>query len=213
MRRWTPTAGTPQGAVISPLLANLYLHPLDVKMKAQGYRMVRYADDFVILCTTAQQAHEALEQVKQWVGQNGLSLHPDKTHVGDCTQRGQGFEFLGYRFEAGRRWVRDKSLKSLKDKVREKTKRTRGESLRTVIEDLGPMLKGWFGYFKHAYKSTFRKIDGFIRRRLRAMLRKQEKRPGMGRCHDDHKRWPNAYFAELGLFTMTQARLQASQSR
>ena len=90
MRRWTPTAGTPQGAVISPLLANLYLHPLDVKMKAQGYRMVRYADDFVILCTTAQQAHEALEQVKQWVGQNGLSLHPDKTHVGDCTQRGQG---------------------------------------------------------------------------------------------------------------------------
>lgn len=213
MRRWTPTAGTPQGAVISPLLANLYLHPLDVKMKAQGYRMVRYADDFVILCTTAQQAHEALEQVKQWVGQNGLSLHPDKTHVGDCTQRGQGFEFLGYRFEAGRRWVRDKSLKSLKDKVREKTKRTRGDSLRTVIEDLGPMLKGWFGYFKHACKSMFPKIDGFIRRRLRAMLRKQEKRPGMGRCHADHKRWPNVYFAELGLFTMTQARLQASQSR
>ena len=213
MRRWTPTAGTPQGAVISPLLANLYLHPLDVKMKAQGYRMVRYADDFVILCTTAQQAHEALEQVKQWVGQNGLILHPDKTHVGDCTQRGQGFEFLGYRFEAGRRWVRDKSLKSLKDKVREKTKRTRGESLRVVIEDLGPMLKGWFGYFKHACKSMFPKIDGFIRRRLRAMLRKQEKRPGMGRCHADHKRWPNVYFAELGLFTMTQARLQASQSR
>jgi RNA-directed DNA polymerase len=75
------------------------------------------------------------------------------------------------------------------------------------------MLKGWFGYFKHAYKSTFRNIDGFIRRRLRAMLRKQEKRPGMGRCHDDHKRWPNAYFAELGLFTMTQARVKASQSR
>lgn len=213
MRRWTPTAGTPQGAVISPLLANLYLHPLDVKMKAQGYRMVRYADDFVILCTTAQQAHEALEQVKQWVWQNGLILHPDKTHVGDCTQKGQGFEFLGYRFEAGRRWVRDKSLKSLKDKVREKTKRTRGDSLRTVIEDLGPMLKGWFGYFKHACKSMFPKIDGFIRRRLRAMLRKQQKRAGMGRCHADHKRWPNVYFAELGLFTMTQARLQASQSR
>jgi RNA-directed DNA polymerase len=79
------------------------------------------------------------------VWQNGLSLHPDKTHVGDCTQKGQGFEFLGCRFEAGRRWVRDKSLKSLKDKVREKTRRTRGESLRAVIEDLGPMLKGWFG--------------------------------------------------------------------
>lgn len=213
MRRWTPTAGTPQGAVISPLLANLYLHPLDVKMKAQGYRMVRYADDFVILCETAQQAQEALEQVKQWVVQNGLRLHPDKTHVGDCTQRGQGFEFLGYRFEAGRRWVRDKSLKGLKDKVREKTKRTRGESLRVVIEELEPILKGWFGYFKHAYKSTFPSLDGFIRRRLRAMLRKRQKSPGMGRCRADHKRWPNAYFAELGLFTMTQARLQASQSR
>ena len=183
MRRWTPTAGTPQGAVISPLLANVYLHPLDVKMKAQGYRMVRYADDFVILCETASQAQEALEQVKHWVGQNALNLHPDKTHAGDCTQRGQGFEFLGYRFEAGRRWVRGKSLKSLKDKVREKTKRTRGESLRVVIKELGPMLKGWFGYFKHAYKSTFPSIDGFIRRRLRAMLRKQQKSPGMGRCH------------------------------
>lgn len=213
MHRWTPTAGTPQGAVISPLLANVYLHPLDVKMKAQGYRMVRYADDFVILCETAQHAQEALEQVRQWVAQNGLNLHPDKTHVGDCTQRGQGFEFLGYRFEAGRRWVRDKSLKGLKDKVREKTKRTRGESLRTVIEELGPMLKGWFGYFKHAYKSTFPSIDGFIRRRLRAMLRKQQKSPGMGRSEVDQKRWPNAYFAELGLFTMTQARLKASQSR
>jgi RNA-directed DNA polymerase len=109
--------------------------------------------------------------------------------------------------------VRDKSLKGLKDKVREKTKRTRGESLRAVIEELGPILKGWFGYFKHAYKSTFPRIDGFIRRRLRAMLRKQQKSPGMGRCHADHKRWPNAYFAELGLFTMTQARLKASQSR
>lgn len=213
MHRWTPTAGTPQGAVISPLLANVYLHPLDVKMKAQGYRMVRYADDFVILCETAQHAQEALEQVRQWVAQNGLNLHPDKTHVGDCTQRGQGFEFLGYRFEAGRRWVRDKSLKGLKDKVREKTKRTRGDSLRTVIEELGPMLKGWFGYFKHAYKSTFPSIDGFIRRRLRAMLRKQQKSPGMGRSEVDQKRWPNAYFAELGLFTMTQARLKASQSR
>jgi RNA-directed DNA polymerase len=213
MHRWTPTAGTPQGAVISPLLANVYLHPLDVKMKAQGYRMVRYADDFVILCETAQHAQEALEQVRQWVAQNGLSLHPDKTHVGDCTQMGQGFEFLGYRFEAGRRWVRDKSLKGLKDKVREKTKRTRGESLRAVIEELGPMLKGWFGYFKHAYKSTFPRIDGFIRRRLRAMLRKQQKSPGMGRSEVDHKRWPNEYFAQLGLFTMTQARVKASQSR
>jgi len=210
--RWTPTAGTPQGAVISPLLANLYLHPLDVKMSKLGYHMVRYADDFVILCKTASQAQAALEEVKAWVEENGLTLHPDKTHVGDCMEKGQGFEFLGYRFEAGRRRVRDKSLKGFKDKVREKTKRTRGESLRTIVDDLTPMIRGWFGYFKHACRSTFSRMDGFIRRRLRAVLRKQEKRAAMGRCHDDHIRWPNAYFANLGLFTMATAH-RASQSR
>ena len=213
LERWTPTAGTPQGAVISPLLANLYLHPLDVKMSELGYRMVRYADDFVILCTSAPQAQAALEEVKAWVEENGLSLHPDKTHVGDCLVPGQGFEFLGYRFEAGGRRVRDKSLKGLKDKVREKTRRTRGDSMRTIIEDLSPMLRGWFGYFKHAHRHTFSTLDGLIRRRLRAILRKQEKRPGMGRCYEDHRRWPNAYFANLGLFTMSQAHHYASQSR
>jgi RNA-directed DNA polymerase len=213
LERWTPTAGTPQGAVISPLLANLYLHPLDVKMSELGYRMVRYADDFVILCQTASQAQAALEEVQAWVEENGLTLHPDKTHVGDCLVEGQGFEFLGYRFEAGRRRVRDKSLKGFMDKVREMTKRTRGDSMRTIIEDLTPMLRGWFGYFQHAHSRTFTNLDGFIRRRLRSILRKQEKRPGMGRCHDDHRRWPNAYFANLGLFTMTQAHHYASQSR
>lgn len=213
LERWTPTAGTPQGAVISPLLANLYLHPLDVKMSELGLRMVRYADDFVILCQTASQAQAALAEVKAWVEENGLTLHPDKTHVGDCMEKGQGFEFLGYRFEAGKHWVRKKSLQSFKDKVREKTKRTRGVSLRTIIEDLTRMIRGWFGYFKHAYRSTFKPLDGFIRRRLRAILRKQQKRPGMGLCRADHKRWPNAYFANLGLFTMTQAHQVASQSR
>mgnify|MGYP002738568780 CR=1 FL=1 len=103
LERWTPTGGTPQGAVISPLLANLYLHELDVRMAAQGFEMVRYADDFVILCRTGEQAERALAEVKGWVDANGLSLHPDKTHVGDCRIPGQGFEFLGYRFEAGRR--------------------------------------------------------------------------------------------------------------
>jgi RNA-directed DNA polymerase len=213
LERWQPTAGTPQGAVISPLLANLYLHPLDVKVSKLGLRLVRYADDFVILCKTASQAQAALEEVKAWVEENGLSLHPDKTHVGDCMEKGQGFEFLGYRFEAGRRWVRDKSLKGFKDNVREKTKRTRGVSLRTIIDDLTPMIRGWFGYFKHARSSTFKPLDGFIRRRLRAILRKHEKRPGMGLCRADQTRWPNAYFANLGLFTMTTAHQQASQSR
>lgn len=213
MERWTPMGGTPQGAVISPLLANIYLHPLDVMMAGKGYRMVRYADDFVVLCKTAEEAHAALTDVKNWVLEAGLTLHPDKTHVGDCREDGQGFDFLGYRFEAGRRWVRKKSLKAIKDKLRSKTGRTRGVSVKQIIDELNPILNGWFGYFKHAHWLEFKRLDGFIRRRLRALLRKQEKRPGMGQCRADHIRWPNAFFAELGLFTMAGAHTLASQSR
>jgi RNA-directed DNA polymerase len=213
LERWTPTEGTPQGAVISPLLANLYLHPLDETMLRLGYRMVRYADDFVILCQSAEQAQTALEEVRAWVEANGLALHPDKTHIGDCRIEGQGFEFLGYRFEAGKRWVRKKSLQGFKDKIREKTRRSRGDSLTAIVADLTPMIRGWYGYFKHACRWEFPTLDGFIRRRLRAILRKQEKRPGFGKCHADHSRWPNGYFAALGLFTMTEARMLASQSR
>jgi RNA-directed DNA polymerase len=213
MERWTPVGGTPQGAVISPLLANIYLHALDCQMKQKGYRMVRYADDFVVLCGSAEQAQAALAEVKAWVEANGLSLNAEKTHVGDCRQEGQGFEFLGYRFEAGRRWVRRKSLKAIRDRIRVRAKRTRGDSLATIIADLNPMLRGWFNYFKHAHPMTFSGMDGFVRRRLRAILRKQDKRPGMGRCRDDHQRWPNKFFATQGLFTMVTARELASQSR
>jgi len=213
LKHWTPIAGTPQGAVISPLLANLYLHPLDHRMKAKGYRMVRYADDFVVMCTSPQAARSALAEVRAWVEENGLSLNTDKTHVGDCSVEGQGFEFLGYRFEADKRWVRRKSLKVLRDRIRSKTGRTRGESLARIIEDLNPVLRGWFGYFKHANPYVFKAVDGFVRRRLRAVLRKQGKRPGMGRCLADHKRWPNAFFAAQDLFTMTEAYVLASRSR
>jgi len=213
MERWTAVGGTPQGAVVSPLLANIYLHALDCQMKQKGYRMVRYADDFVVLCRSAEQAQAALAEVKAWVEANGLSLNAEKTHVGDCRQEGQGFEFLGYCFEAGRRWVRRKSLKAIRDHIRMRSKRTRGDSLARIIADLNPTLRGWFNYFKHAHPMTFSGMDGFVRRRLRAILRKQEKRPGMGRCRDDHQRWPNKFFATQGLFTMVTVRELASQSR
>jgi RNA-directed DNA polymerase len=213
LKRWTPVGGTPQGAVISPLLANIYLHPLDRYMKQKGYRMVRYADDFVVLCRSAQQAKAALNEVRAWVEQNGLKLNADKTHVGDCRQAGQGFEFLGYRFEVGRRWVRRKSLLALRERIRQKTRRTRGDSLTCIIADLNPTLRGWFHYFKHTQPWVHQLTDGFVRRRLRAILRKQDKRPGMGKCRDDHLRWPNTFFATQGLFTLTTARVLASQSR
>ena len=200
--------------MISPLLANIYLDPLDKLMAAKGYRMVRYADDFVILCRTREDADAALAEVRAWVTANGLVLHPTKTHVGDCRLPGQGFEFLGYRFEAGKRRVRKKSLNKLKDSIRAKTKRTRGESLDRIVADLNRTLRGWFGYFKHAYHYTFQDLDAFIRRRLRALLRRQEKRlTSMGWSEADHQRWPNAFFAKAGLFTLHTAWLLARQSR
>ncbi|HEV3184886.1 MAG TPA: group II intron reverse transcriptase/maturase [Xanthobacteraceae bacterium] len=213
LERWKPTAGTPQGAVISPLLANIYLHPLDQLMAARGYRMVRYADDFVVLCKSREEAAAALADIAAWVTENGLCLHPDKTHVGDCRLPGQGFEFLGYRFGAGRRWVRKKSLTRLKDRIRERTRRTRGESLERIIASLNAVLRGWFAYFKHAHPCTFVTIDQLIRRRLRAILRKQEKRPGFGRSRVDHQRWTNAFFAQAGLLALHTAWLEARHSR
>ena len=213
MQRWTPTGGTPQGAVISPLLANLYLHPLDCAMRESGYQMVRYADDFVVLCHTAEEARAGLAEVQAWMQANGLTLNLDKTHVGDCREEGQGFDFLGYRFEAGQRWVRRKSLTAIRDRIRAKTGRTRGDSLACIIAELNPMLQGWYGYFQHAHPWTFSGMDGFVRRRLRSLRRKQQKRPGTGRTLADHHRWPNAFFAELGLFTMTEAHALASRPR
>lgn len=214
LHRWSPVAGTPQGAVISPLLANLYLHSLDKKMAQAGYTMVRYADDFVIVCQDQLQAQQALELVKQWTGDKGLTLHPDKTHIGNCLEKGQGFEFLGYRFEAGRRWVRNKSLDALKDKIRSKTKRSRGDSMDKIIKEINPMLKGWFNYFKHAHRWTFPTIDSFVRRRLRSLRNKQMTgQSWFGRSKHLHQLMPNAYFAERGLFTMKEAHYQACQSR
>lgn len=213
MKHWTPTRGTPQGAVTSPLLANIYLHAMDKELVKAGYQTVRYADDFVILCQSREHAEQALATVQDWTRANALELHPDKTHIGNSAVAGQGFEFLGYRFEAGRRYVRKKSWNAMRDKIRHKTKRTSGKSLACIIAELNPMLRGWFGYFKHAHRTTFRHLDGFVRRRLRAILRKQGKRPGQGHTQKDHQRWPNAFFATQGLFTTHEAYVAACQSR
>ena len=200
--------------MISPLLANIYLDPLDALMAERGYRMVRYADDFVILCRSREEADAALVEVRAWVSENGLTLHPSKTHVGDCRQPGQGFEFLGYRFEAGLRLVRKKSLDKLKDAIRAKTKRTRGESLAVIIVDLNRTLRGWFGYFKHACPYVFDATDAMIRRRLRSLLLKQTTgQSHMGLGHTLHRRWPNAFFADAGLFALHAAWQTARQPR
>ena len=213
MKLWNPISGTPQGAVLSPLLANVYLHQLDLALHQNGFKMVRYADDWVVLCRNISESQAALSLIQVWIGNNGLELSPEKTHIGSYRQLGHGFEFLGYRFEDGCRYVRSKSLKRFKDNIRLKTRRTRGDSIEQIISDLNPTIKGWFGYFKHAHHYTFNSLDGFIRRRLRAILCKHQKRPGSGRTGKDHRLWPNAFFAERGLFTMRKAHILARRSR
>lgn len=210
MSTWTPEQGTPQGGVISPLLSNIYLDPLDHLMEAAGYEMVRYADDFVLLCRSEQEAQQALELVRGWMDEAGLTLHPDKTKIVDATQPG-GFDFLGYHFERGMKWPRKKSLKKLRDSIRSKTKRCNGHSLERIIAEINPTLRGWFEYFKHSKKTTFPAQDGWVRMRLRSILRKRMKLKGRGRGKD-HQRWPNALFTRHGLFCLSMAHAEAIQS-
>ena len=154
-----------------------------------------------------------MAEIRAWVADNGLHLHSGKTHIGDCRKVGEGFEFLGYRFEAGRCIVRKKSLDRVKDAIRAKTRRSRGDSLERIVVDLNRTLRGWFAYFKHAHPRTFIVLDGFVRRRLRALLRKQQKRPGFGATRNDHQRWPNAFFAQAGLLALHTAWQTARHSR
>ncbi len=170
MESWTPTEGSLQGAVIRPLLANIYLHPLDELMAGHRYKMVRYADDFVVLRQSREEAEAALALIRAWVAENGL--HPDKTHIGNFRKKGGGFSFLGYSFEGKRRHVRKKSLDKLKDKTRQKTKRTCSKNLKQVIVSLNPVLRGWFEYFKHAHRPVFKRLDGLVRRRFSCASKK-----------------------------------------
>ena len=207
---WTPEEGTPQGAVISPLLANIYLDALDHTMAAAHYEMVRYADDLVVLCRTREEATAALTQLTHWVTTAGLQLHPEKTRLVDAT-RGTGFEFLGYRFAQGKRWPRKTSLQKLKATLRAKTRRTSGQSLLAIIADVNRTLHGWFAYFQHSRVTTFRALDQWLRQRLRSILRKRNRHHGRS-TGADHLRWPIAFFTAQGLYSLTAAHARVCQS-
>lgn len=205
MKGWEPTdTGTPQGAVISPLLANLYLNDLDHHMARLGYEMTRYADDFVVQCQTKEQAEQAMEEVKRWAEAAGLTIHPTKTRIVDATEPG-GFDFLGYHFERGLKWPREKSLKKLKDAIREETPRNSGTSIETTILRLNRRLRGWHNYFQYSVQNVLEDMDGWIRRRLRSILERRAKKKGngKGKCH---QRWPNSYFDDRKLFSLTRAK-------
>jgi RNA-directed DNA polymerase len=186
-------------------------------MSGKGYKWIRFADDSVVICNSRAEAETILSEIKDWMNKNGLTLHPDKTRIGNCRKAGQGFDFLGYHFECGRKTVRKKSVKKLRDTIRTLTKRTAGKSLKRIITELNPVLRGWFNYFKHAdariRDDVFKETDGFIRRRLRSLLRTQNKSPSFGRCLNDHICWPNKLFAALGLLDLHVARMSACQSQ
>jgi RNA-directed DNA polymerase len=198
---WQPTErGTPQGGVISPLLANLYLDPFDHQMARAGWELVRYADDFVILCRSEAEAQAALSQVRAWVEEAGLVLHPEKTRVVNAAQPG-GFDFLGYHFERGMKWPRKKSLLKLKERVRAMTSRLDGRNLKEIVTELNRTLRGWYAYFQHSKPNTFLTVDGYVRRRLRGILQWRQDGVGKG-IGAAHRRWPNEWFAHHGLLSL-----------
>lgn len=202
--------GTPQGAVISPLLANIYLHPIDIVMCEEGYEMVRYADDCVVLCGTQQEAERALARLGELMAARELTLHPEKTKLVEATVPG-GFDFLGYHFEQGKRSPRKKSLQKFKDQIRKLTRRANGHALSQIISELNAVIRGWFEYFKHSRHGVFKPLDGWTRRRVRSILRTRQGRRGIARGKD-YLRWRNVYFRRLGLFTMAEAHAQLIRS-
>jgi RNA-directed DNA polymerase len=154
----------------------------------------------VILCRSEAEAREALAAVAAWVSEAGLTLHPEQTRVVDASAPG-GFDFLGYHFERGRKWPRKKSLGKWKDRVRAKTSRRDGRSLRAIVADVNRTLRGWYGYFQHSKSNVFAAVDGSVRRRLRSLPEKRRghTRQGLGAAQ---QRWPNEWFARRGLLSL-----------
>lgn len=202
-KEWEPTEnGTPQGAVISPLLANIYLDPLDHEMARRGRRMVRYADDFILMCRSEAEAEEALAEVRCWMGKAGLTLHPEKTRIVNV-RAGESFEFLGWHFERGYKWPREKSVRKFKETIRQRTKRNNGKSLLQIISGINRVIRGWGNYFRGGVRNVPQRLEGWIRMRLRSILRRRDGRRGVGRGLD-HNRYKNAWLAARGLISLAQ---------
>jgi len=189
----TTDKGTPQGGVISPLLANIFLHQFDKIMTERGYKVVRFADDFVVMAKSKRKAKRVYEVVKEIIENKlDLTLHPDKTVI---TNFGDGFVFLGFEFIAWRyKRPRKKALKAFKDKIRKVTKRNQPWDIEFIIGELNPKIRGWGNYFGHGnVKSLFRKLDEWIRMRLRSYIEKKKA------VYNQNIRIPNAFFRQKGL--------------
>ena len=208
LREWNPISGVPQGAVLSPVLSNLYLNPLDHQMADIGFEMVRYADDFVVLCRSQSEAEEALRLITAWVEEAGLTLHPTKTKIVDS--RNRSFAFLGYSFRGDRIYPRRESLQKMKTRIHELTKRKRPGSIESIAAELNRVLVGWFGYFRHCRWTIYKDLDAKIRSRLRRLLVKRHRKNP--KRLPRHRRWPNAYFEKAGLYSLREAHFSFAQS-
>lgn len=208
LREWTPITGVPQGAVLSPVLSNLYLNPLDHEMAEQGFEMVRYADDFVVLCRSQFAAEVALQMITEWVEQAGLTLHPTKTKIVDS--RVESFAFLGYSFRGDQIYPRRESLGKMKARIKELTPRKRSGSIESVATELNRVLVGWFGYFRHCRWTIYKDLDAKIRSRLRRLLMKRHRKNPERLPRQ--QRWPNAYFTKAGLYSLREAHFRFAQS-
>lgn len=208
LREWTPIAGVPQGAVLSPVLSNLYLNPLDHEMAEHGFEMVRYADDFVVLCRSEFEAEVALQVITEWVEQAGLTLHPTKTKIVDS--RSKSFAFLGYSFRGDKIYPRRESLAKMKARIKELTPRKRPGSIKSIAKELNRVLIGWFSYFRHCRWTIFKDLDTKIRDRLRRLLLKRHRKNPKRLTRQ--QRWPNDYFAKAGLYSLREAHFRFDQS-
>ena len=195
--------GTPQGGVISPWLSNLVLDDLDKAIESKGWRHVRYADDFVVLCSTRTEAEEALVFIKEVLGGLKLALHETKTRLTDFHA---GFEFLGFHFRSYRLGIRRKAIEGFKDRVRRLTRRQQGRNVDAVIAELNPVLRGWSRYFGVAEAAeVLNKLDGWIRMRIRSFRTKR-------RCRNDNWRFRKRKLEKWGLLSLQQCRPTARLS-
>jgi group II intron reverse transcriptase/maturase len=192
-----PAEGCPQGGVISPWLSNLVLDDLDKAIEARGWRHVRYADDFVVLCRNREEASEALRYVKEVLGTLKLTLHETKTRLADFQV---GFEFLGFHFRHYRLGIGAKSINRFKERIRSLTRRQQGRNVDAVLADLNPVLRGWARYVGVAeVTATLVKLDRWIRMRLRALRLKRK-------CYHDNWRLPSRRLRKWGLLSLLDCR-------
>ena len=201
--------GIPIGNDISFLLAESVLAQVDAAISVPANRAFRWFDDYEIAFETRTEAEACLKRLSRELAGFRLRLNPTKTKIVDADA--EGFDFLGYHFRGKLRLPRDKSLQKFKDAVRDKTKRTAGQCMPFLCARLSRQFRGWYAYFRHCHWSIFRDLDGWIRGRLRSVLRKRLHRRGRAR-RIDQQRWPNHFFDKLGLYSLSRAQVCFVQS-